>query len=57
MFPNFHNYHLIHSIKWYDEFLKMKIEKVSWEASHKSFLDELNEVKNEQTMHDQIDFS
>lgn len=47
MFPNFHNYHLIHSIKWYDEFLKMKIEKVSWEASHKSLLDELNEVKNE----------
>lgn len=32
----------------------MKIEKVSWEASHKSLLDELNEVKNEQTMHDQI---
>lgn len=35
----------------------MKIEKVSWEASHKSLLDDLNEVKNEQTMHDQIDFS
>lgn len=36
------NYHLIHFIKWKDEFLKMKIERVSWEASRKGLLDELN---------------